>query len=203
MRTRKIDLHKIHKLEYITPKDPVLVETSPGSYLSIDGMGEPGGEEFTRRLGALYAVAHTMKMSKKNTGEDYVVSKLEALWWGVTGPGDFSAEPKSDWSWKLMIRTPEFVTDNDLQDAIYVCQKKGKTPEIAKVRLEAIHEGLCVQILHEGPYTEENRTIARMNDFVEKKGLYFHGLHHEIYLSDPNRVPPERLRTILRMPVVE
>jgi hypothetical protein len=102
-----------------------------------------------------------------------------------------------------MIRTPDFVGEKDLQEAIAACQKKGQVLEVAKVRLETLHEGLCVQVLHVGPYSEEGETIARMNEFAKQRGLSFHGLHHEIYLSDPRRVSPDRLKTILRMPVVK
>jgi len=203
MATEKIDLFKIHKSEYVTPKEPELIETEPALFLTIDGMGEPGGEAFSKRVGALYSVAFAIRRAKKKAVQDYVVSKLEALWWGVRGPGDFATEPKSDWNWKLMIRTPDFVTQEDLKDAAAVCQKRGAALEVAKVRLETLHEGLCLQVLHRGPYSEEGRTIARMNAFAREKGLSFHGLHHEIYLSDPRRVSPDNLRTLLRMPVVE
>jgi hypothetical protein len=203
MGIQKLDLFKLHRAEYVAPKEPTLVQTEPAWFLTIDGMGEPGGEAFTTRAGALFAVAYAVKMAKKQIGQDYVVAKLEALWWGVSGPGDFFAEPKSDWNWKLMIRTPDFVTEEDLCEAVAMCQKRKKALEVAKVGLETIDEGLCVQILHVGPYTEEGESVLKMNRFVQAKGLSFHGLHHEIYLSDPSRVPPERLRTILRMPVIQ
>jgi hypothetical protein len=204
MAQEKVDLLRVHSSEYLKPKDPVLVDIKPANYLTIDGMGEPGGDQFTRRLGALYGVAYTLKMTKKRAGLDYVVSKLEALWWGVGGPGDFSSEPMSDWNWKLMIRTPDFVTQAEVEEAIAAClDKKGRVPELGKVRLDRIDEGTCVQLLHVGPYSDEERSIRRMNEFVKERGLSFHGLHHEIYLSDPRRVPPERLKTILRMPVVK
>jgi hypothetical protein len=203
MANQKIDLFKLHKAEYVAPKEPVILDIKRALFLTIDGMGEPGGGEFTKRVGALYAVAYGIKMAKKRAGQDYTISKLEALWWGIRGPGDFSEEPMSDWNWKLMIRVPEFVTELDLKDAISDCLEKGKALEVAKVRLENIHEGLSVQVLHVGPYSKVSDTMARMSEFVKRKGLSFHGLHHEIYLSDPRRMSPDRLRTILRMPVVE
>ncbi|MGE5569961.1 MAG: GyrI-like domain-containing protein [Rhodospirillales bacterium] len=105
--------------------------------------------------------------------------------------------------WKLLIRVPEFATERDLADAVAVLEKKGRGAEAGNIRIETIEEGRCVQMLHVGPYSEEPATILRMQAFAEENGCAFAGLHHKIYLSDPNRVPPERLRTILPMPVVE
>jgi hypothetical protein len=199
--SRKLDLYRLYAAEYITPKTPKLVRTKPAKYLTIQGKGAPGGEEFQKMLGALYGVAFTIKMAQKSAGKDYVVCKLEGLWWGSKMKGDFSSEPPEQWNWKLIILTPDFITDKQLKDAIAALIKKGKGSEMADVRLETIEEGLCVQMLHVGPYAEENKTIGMMKDFAEEKGLRFHGLHHEIYLSDPRRVSAQRLKTILRIPV--
>jgi hypothetical protein len=201
MGNEKVDLFKLHEKEYVAAKNPVLVEIPPARYLSIEGMGEPGGEQFTQRLNALYKVAYSIKMAKKNAGSDYVVCKLEALWWGISGPGDFSAEPASDWNWRLLIRVPDFVAETDLQDAVTAAVRKRASPEVHKVKLRELEEGLCVQVLHVGAYSREKESIEKMNELVKEKGLSFHGLHHEIYLSDPRRVSPEQLKTILRMPV--
>jgi hypothetical protein len=197
----KLDLYKEHKDEYVTPKRPVLVDVKPARYLTIVGRGGPGGEIFQAKIGALYAVAFTIKMTRKFAGRDYKVCAPEALWWGTGGRPEFFREPRERWNWKLMIRTPEFITKDDLTDAVAKLQTKGKGPEAAEVRLDTISEGRCVQMLHVGPYDREPATIARMKAFAAENGLSFHGLHHEIYLSDPRRVAPERLRTILRLPV--
>lgn len=201
MTSTTTDLYKLHKDEYVAPKTPVLVETKPGTYLTITGQGEPGGEVFTTKLGALYGVAYTLKMAQKSAGNDYKVAKLEGLWWGSGGKLDFSGEPPSQWNWKLLIRTPAFITQRDLREATATLLKKKKGSEVRQVTLESIDEGLCVQMLHVGSYADEGRTIAAMRDLAHEKGLSFHGVHHEIYLSDPRRVPEERLRTILRIPV--
>lgn len=201
MAKQKLDLYELHADEYITPKTPELVKTKPGKYLSVQGKGAPGGEEFTKQVGALYGVAFTIKFALKGAGEDYAVSKLEGLWWGTRAHGNFALEPQEKWNWKLLIRTPDFVTEKQLKDAIATLKKKGKGPEVGKVKLETIDEGLCVQMLHVGPYAEEGKTVRIMEEFVKEKDLKFHGLHHEIYLSDPRRVPAQRLKTILRMPV--
>lgn len=199
--TAKLDLYKQHKDEYVTPTKPVLVQTKPTRYLTIVGRGEPGGEQFQRKIGALYAVAYTMKFTCKFAGRDYKVCDLEGLWWGPAGEADFSDVPKDQWNWKLMIRTPDFITDGQLVKAIETLQAKGKEAEVGEVRLETIDEGRCVQMLHVGPYDREPQTIAQMVAFVEESGLEIRGRHHEIYLSDPRRVAPDRLRTILRLPV--
>lgn len=197
----KLDLYKTHKTEYAARKDPALVEIGPAKYLTIDGKGEPGGEAFQAALAALYGAAYTIKMTKKfGGGQDYKVCALEGLWW-VPNPADWINQPRDSWEWKLMIRVPEFITARDLQAAVEQLKKKGKGDGAARVRLETIREGRSVQVLHVGPYSAEPETIARMDAFVKSQGLAFRGKHHEIYLNDPRRVPPERLRTILRMPV--
>ncbi len=201
MSSKKLDLYKLHKDQYITPKTPQLMETQAAKYLSITGKGAPGGEAFVKKVQALYNVAFTIKMSKKSDGKDYAVCKLEGLWWGSGGKADFSDEPQSEWNWNLIIRTPDFVMEKDLAAAKASLLDKGKEPIVEEVKLEMIEEGLCVQMLHQGPYAREGESIAGMKAFAEAKGLALHGLHHEIYLSDPRRVPPERLQTILRMPV--
>ena len=133
--------------------------------------------------------------------QDYTVCKLEGQWWSSDGQQDFSRIPKDQWCWKLLIRTPDFVTQNELAKAVETLLKRGKTQPVQEVKLESFTEGHCVQMLHVGPYEREHETIALMKAHAEKSGLQFHGRHHEIYLSDPRRVPPERLKTILRHPV--
>jgi len=199
--TQKLDLYKVHKAEYVTPKKPVLIQTKPAKYLTIAGQGAPAGEAFQRSVGALYGVAFTLKMAKKFAGNDYKVSNLEGLWWGDKEGEDFSAQPPDTWNWKLIIRVPDFIAAKDLKPAIATLRGKGKPPEVADVKLETIREGQCVQMLHVGPYAKEGETISQMVALAREKGLQCRGRHHEIYLSDPRRVPAERLRTILRLPV--
>ncbi|MHC4741019.1 MAG: GyrI-like domain-containing protein [Planctomycetota bacterium] len=169
--------------------------------ISIDGRGEPGGDEFTDKIGALYGAAYTIKMTRKFSGQqDYVVCKLEALWSFEEGQ-DFESIPREDWQWKMMIRTPDIVKPEELEKAASVLIEKGKSQSVREVKLEDISEGQCVQMLHVGPYDKEGETVEIMKTFAEEEGLEFQGRHHEIYLSDPRRVPPERLKTILRHPV--
>ncbi len=199
--TERVDLFKEHKQEYVAKQKPGLVEIKPASYLAISGQGAPGGEQFEKCIGALYGAAFTIKMTRKFAGlEDYAVCKLEGQWWSEPCQ-DLSKVPKDQWHWNLLIRTPEFITPADLDEAVHVLLKRGKGEEVRWVRLEALTEGLCVQMLHVGPYEKECDTIGVMKEFAEKQGCEFHGRHHEIYLSDPRRVAPERLKTILREPV--
>lgn len=197
----KLDLYKAHKTEYAVKREPALFEIGPAQYLAIEGAGHPEeGEAFQESIAALYGAAFTIKMTRKAAGlGDYKVCALEGLWWGKRP--DFYNDPKSEWSWKLLIRTPEFVGAADLAAAAAALLKKGKGEAVRRVRLETIKEGPCIQAMHIGPYATECETIAAMAAFAEREGLTFHGLHHEIYLGDPRRTAPEKLKTILRLPV--
>jgi hypothetical protein len=198
---KKLDLYTVHKTEYVTPREPVLVKVGPAKYLAIEGQGAPGGKEFQAKIAALYNVTFTIKMAKKFAGQDYTVCKLEGIWWAAEERKEFMELPKEQLRWKLMIRTPEFIGAKELQAAIAKLREKGKPAEVSSVKLENLKEGVCVQVLHVGPYDAEAATITKMKEFASAKGLSFHGLHHEIYFSDPRRVAPAKLRTILRHPV--
>lgn len=201
-QTEKIDLCKIYKSQYAAPKQPVLIDMPQAQYLAITGCGEPGGKEFSSKIGALYGAAYTIKMTYKFSGrQDYAVCKLEALYWLDGDSTDFANAPREKWNWKFLNRVPEFINDNDLENAADKLLEKGKEPEVKLVKLESISEGLCVQALHVGSYDRECETIEKMMTFANGQGLEFHGMHHEIYISDPRRVAPENLKTILRMPV--
>jgi hypothetical protein len=199
--TQKLDLYKVHKAEYVATKKPVLVKTRPAQYLTISGHGAPASDEFQDKIGILYSVAFTVKMTRKFAGKDYKVCHLEGLYWGSGKEENLSCLDPKEWNWLLAIRVPDFIKMKELQQAIAQLRAKGKVGEFEKVKLESLDEGSCVQMLHVGPYSQENRTIDEMLAFVKQKGLTCRGKHHEIYLSDPRRVPPERLRTILRFPV--
>jgi hypothetical protein len=193
--TAKLDLYQVHKHEYAATTKPSLVQVRPASYLCIAGQGAPGSDPFTSAIGALYGVAFTVKMTRKFAGDqDYAICKLEALWpdWGTT------AEP----SWELLIRTPEFVTREDIRKAVETLCKRGKGENADRIQLRRLDEGLCVQVLHIGPYEDESKAINRMRALAEDRGMRISGSHHEIYLSDPRRCDPSKLKTILREPVV-
>lgn len=196
----KLDLYETNKADYATPRDPILLRIARAEYLVIAGSGTPGGEVFEQAIGALYSVAYTIKMASKFAGRDYGIAKLEGLWWVDSGCS-LMTEPKDRWSWRLLIRTPDFIGGPELEDARRKLAAKGKDSLFKQVELSRLDEGLCVQMLHTGSYDREPDSIRRMEAFAAEKGYRFDGLHHEIYLSDPRRVAAEKLRTILRIPV--
>src|SRR5687767_9338166 len=142
----KVDLYKLHSEEYKAGRNPAFVEVGPASYLAIDGRGDPAGDSFQNRLGALYAMAFTMKMASKFAGRDYAVAKLEGLWWGSQGE-DMMEESPDEWNWKLMIRLPEFIVESDLAATRETLGKRRKEEYTQEVRIESLTEGKCVQIL--------------------------------------------------------
>jgi len=127
------------------------------------------------------------------------VMALEGLWW--TESGEFDFNKKEPWEWTMMIMQPQHITREMFQDALEQVRKKRENPALPKIRLESFHEGLSMQIMHIGPYSEETRTIAKMHEFALKNGYTLSGKHHEIYLGDSRRAKPEKLRTILRHPI--
>jgi hypothetical protein len=203
--TSKMELAEVWKPDYVAPRKPVLLEIGPATYLAVEGQGEPGGESFSAKIGALYGMAYTIKMTRKFGGrQDYTISKLEAQWWGDSKDQScFANRPKAQWNWRLMIRTPEFVVPAELDAARAALKKRNKDAGTAEVQLYNFTEGSCVQMLHIGPYDQEVQTIQKMEQFATAKGLHFAGKHHEIYISDPRRVPPDKIKTILRMPVAK
>jgi hypothetical protein len=184
----KIDLYKTHKAEYVAPRKPVFIEIKPARYLAIHGSGKPGGPEFQAAVEALYNVAFAVKMASKFTGRDYAVCKLEGLW------------PSRE-EWTLLIRTPDFIDSAALGAAVATLKAKGNAGRIGEVRLKKLDEGRVVQVRHTGPYDKEEEAIESMSAFAAEHGCRIRGEHHEIYLSDPRRVDPDKLRTILRQPV--
>lgn len=179
-----------------------VVDVPPMKFLMIDGHGDPNtAQEYKDAVEALYAVAYALKFrSKKEKGMDYVVPPLEGLWW-VEHMEQFSMENKSAWNWTMMVMQPEWVTQEMFGAALGEVERKKNLPALSQLKLETYHEGLAVQILHIGPYSAEAPTIAQMHAFMDENGYKLAGKHHEIYLSDPRKVAPEKLKTVLRQPV--
>ncbi len=199
----KIDYKKeLKQLYTASAKTVSLVDVPPMNFLMIDGRGDPNtSPEYAEAIEALYAVAYALKFKvRRKTGIDYVVMPLEGLWW-TEDPARFTIEDKGAWLWTAMIMQPEHVTREMYGEVVAeVAEKKGLTA-LQRMRFERYHEGLSAQILHIGPYSEEAPTIARLHEFIREQGYQIAGKHHEIYLSDPRRTAPERLKTILRQPV--
>jgi hypothetical protein len=199
---KKLDPYRDNKQEYGAGKKPRLVDVGPGRYLMAPGNGAPGGEVFVARMPPLYGMAYTLKFASKAAGRDYVVGKLEGIWWAEGREMQVVADIDStDLRWKLLMRVPDFITGADLAAARRQLHEKGKGEGVEQIGLEEMAEGRCVQALHVGPYDQEDATMALMREFAAANGLRLEGRHHEIYLSDPNRTAPEKLRTILRNPV--
>jgi hypothetical protein len=196
----KIDLFREHRDEYAMSREPILVNVRSGKYLTVAGSGGPKDPAFQRQLGALHGAAYTIKFeSKLRRGRDFKVGVLEGLWWVNGRKADALSAPKTSWRWKLLIRVPGSVTAAALTRALATLRAKGRPS--GPVKLETLREGPAVQALHVGPYGDEPKTLEKMDAFARDRRLAYRGKHHEIYLSDPRRVPPARLRTILRHPV--
>lgn len=185
-------------------KEFVVVDVPPMGFLMADGHGDPNtAQVYQDVVEALYAVAYKIKfMSKKELGKDYVVPPLEGLWWAEDMETFTTERDKSKWDWTMMIMQPEWVTREICDEACKQVAKVKNPVALSKLRLERYHEGLSVQIMHIGSYDDEGPTIHRLHhEFIPENGYEEAGKHHEIYLSDPRKVAPEKLKTILRQPV--
>ncbi|RMF29018.1 MAG: hypothetical protein D6759_14725 [Chloroflexi bacterium] len=199
----KTDFKKVLKHLYrASAKRIAVVEVPPLNFLMVDGRGDPNtSPEYAQALEALYAVAYALKFSvKRSRGVDYVVMPLEGLWW-TDDPAHFDMDHREAWNWTAMIMQPEYVTEEMYEEVVAEVRRKKALGALDRMRLETYHEGLSVQVLHVGPYAAEGPTIARLHDYIREQGYRPNGKHHEIYLSDPRRTAPERLKTILRQPV--
>ena len=203
--SEKLDLKKtLSQLYQPGSKEAHLVEVPEMKFLVIDGSGDPNqNPEYQQAVQALYGVAYALKfMAKKELLRDYVVMPLEGLWWGTPlGKTSFTAEDKAQFQWRMMILQPEFITDAMFRRAIVEVKQKKNLARLEEMRFETFEEGLCVQVFYVGPYDDEGPTIQRMHQFAFDQGYRLQGKHHEIYLSNPQRTDPARLKTILRHPI--
>jgi len=178
------------------------VDIGPMQYLMIDGHGRPDSEDYMDAVTTLYPVAYTLKfMSKLDLDKDYVVPPLEGLWWAEDMTA-YTQNRKDEWDWTMMIMVPDWITGDMLASAVDKVAAKKNPPSLGKIRLESLDEGLCVQLLHIGSYSDEGPILKQLHDeYIPQNGLKMTGKHHEIYLSDPRKVAEEKLKTILRQPV--
>lgn len=200
----KIDFKKEWKYLYQpSKKEFQVVEVPVLKFFKVDGRGDPNSaSEYTEAIEALYALSYKTKFYSKKAGKDYVVPPLEGLWWADDMETFSTARDKSQWLWTMMIMTPDWITEDIVVESLAEVKKKKELPALDKLRWEAYPEGLAVQILHLGSYDDEGPVLARLhNEWMPEQGYTFNGLHHEIYLSDPQRVEASKLKTILRQPI--
>ncbi len=198
MQTAKLDLRKEMKRFYTPGQDVEVVRIPKLRFVMFDGRGDPSSAGFQQAVQAVYGIAYTAKFTAKKTGQDFTVMPLEGLWW-MKG-GDFDPRRREEWLWTLMLMMPKSVTRSLFQGAVEeVMRKKGVAAEDA--RLEEFEEGTCLQTMHLGPYSQEGPAIARLEQYALGNGYRLTGKHHEIYLGDPRRGAPEKLKTIVRHPV--
>ena len=204
------DFKKEYRELYMPKSKPQLVEVPPMNYIAVRGTGDPNedGGAYQQAISVLYAVAYTLKMSYKTDYKiagffEYVVPPLEGFWRQDNVDG-VNYSDKSSFHWISVIRLPDFVTREHFGWAVQTAEKK-KRIDCSSAEFLTIHEGLCVQIMHLGPFDEEPKTVALMEEYLEKHGyvtdLTADRLHHEIYLSDARKVAPERWKTVIRHPI--
>jgi hypothetical protein len=206
------DYKKEYKELYLPPKKPVIVTVPPMNFIAVRGSGDPNTEdgEYKQAMEILYGIAYAIKMSKKGSRQiegyfDFVVPPPEGFWWqeGVSG---IDYAHKEDFRWISVIRLPDFVTMEDFDWAVREAARKKKS-DFSKAEFFTYDEGLCVQCMHIGSYDDEPETVRLMNEYLDEQG-YVTGitdkrLHHEIYLSDARKVPPEKLKTVIRHPIAQ
>lgn len=205
-----IDYKKVDKHLYMPKTDPEIIEVPKMTFICIDGKGNPNSEdgEYKQALSVLYALSYAIKMSKKGSYTipnyfDYVVAPLEG-YWTIAGGNAFDKQHKEDFIFTAFIRQPEFVTPEVFD---WACKEVSAKKHIStdKAKLKIIEEGLCVQCMHIGSYDTEPETIERMHTYIKNKGYEVDfsadRRHHEIYLGDPRKTAPEKLKTVLRLPI--
>ena len=204
------DFKKEYKEFYMPKAEPAIVTVPKMNYIAVRGSGDPNDEngDYKAAIGLLYAIAFTIKMSKKGDHQidgyfDYVVPPLEGFWW-MKGVDGIDYTHKEAFNWISVIRLPDFVTEEDFQWAVKEAERK-KNLDFSKVEFLTVEEGLCVQCMHIGSYDDEPATVETMHRFMEERGYALDisdkRLHHEIYLSDARKVASEKLKTVIRHPI--
>ena len=204
------DFKKEYREFYMPKNKPEIVLVLKANYIAVRGKGDPNAEDgaYQKTVGVLYAVAYTLKMSARAGYEmegffDYVVPPLEGFWWqdGVEG---VDYKHKSEFNWISVIRLPDFVTEKDFRWAVETAEKKKKI-DCSSAEFLCVDEGLCVQIMHMGPFDDEPATVALMDEYIRENGyendMAGGRLHHEIYLSDARKTEPSKWKTVIRHPI--
>lgn len=201
---KKIDMKKeLRHLYDASPKEVAVVDVPEMNFLMADGRGNPNtSPAFKDEVEALYALSYALKfmIKKGKQAVDFSVMPLEGLWW-VDDMTVFAADKKEEWKWTVMIMQPEYVKRTLVNEAVLQVEKKKRLPVLAKVRFDRFCEGLSAQIMHLGPYSAEGPTVERLHDFIRENHYNLRGKHHEIYLGDPRRGAPDKMKTIIRQPI--
>lgn len=209
--TEKTDLKKQHRALFAARTPPALIDAPTLPYLMVDGAGAPQAPAFRNAVDALYAVAYAVKFALKKAGRkpDYVVPPLEALWWSEGGEEfDLVQRPEAV-RWTVMVMQPDFIEAGHVAagakaaKAKLAAKKQPGNPALDELRLDALTGGRAAQMLYIGPYADMGPHIERLHRFIAGEGLSLAGKHHDVYISNPLRTPPEKLKTILRQPVSE
>lgn len=202
---KKIDFKReLKELYRPSGKKISVVDVPSMNFLTITGKGNPNSSQaYQEAVSALYSVAYAIKfmVKKGDLAIDYGVIPLEGLWW-VPDMSQFSMDDKDSWLWQMMIMQPDFVTAEMITEAKAQAMKKKGLAEIARLQFEEYVEGTAVQILYIGPYADEGPTVQRLHEHIWQQDGKLSGKHHEIYLGDPRRTAPERLKTVIRQPFV-
>lgn len=209
MSSKAFDYKKEYRDLYAPGGKPALIDVPAMNFVMVDGVGDPNSVVFQNAVELLYGICFTIKMSKMKGNQpegyfDYVVPPLEGLWW-ISG-GGFSFEQRDNWLWTVMLRQPDFVTPEVFAWACQELHRKKPKLRVEAARFEPFTEGLCVQVMHLGPYSTEPETMQKVEGFMAANNLidkvgHLGGKHHEIYLSDPRKCKPDTMKTVLRHPV--
>lgn len=197
---KKLNLTKEYPAYYQVGLDPVTITLDAINYLTISGQSAPEDQKFIGAIEAIYPIAYGIKGYYKAQEKDFVVPKMECIWWVADG-NDFEKTPKGEWFWKIIIRMPEFVDIKTFNETKEAALAKKKLERLNDVNFEEINEGKCIQVLHLGSYDEEAASIGKIFNLMAKNNLQINGYHHEIYISDPTKTAVENLKTIIRYPV--
>lgn len=196
-----LDLRKGNELLYDAPRDPVFVEVPPLRYLLVNGSGAPIEADYQHAIQALYSMAYRLKYClQENKNIDFSIMPLETLWWSEEGAA-WSTD-LSGWRWTALMRIPDAVCEDCYNACWEKAAERSDSPAFSRLRMRDWEEGRAVQVLHVGPWSEEEATVEKLHAFIAEYGGTTRGKHHEVYLSDPKRTKPAHLRTIIRQPIV-
>ncbi len=199
-KANKLDMKKTYKQFYTGRAEFQILDVSPLSYVTYEGMGTPYGQDFLDAMAVLYGTVYTIKFQCKAMGRDFVVMPLEGQWW-TDIPEQFKETEKEKWRWNVMIAVPDYVDGDLFEESKAVLGKKKDLPGLDRAKLGILTDGLSAQFLYRGPYSEEGSHIDRMHRHMKEQGFRLRGRHREIYLNSPQRVSPDKLRTIIRQPI--